>query len=92
MEIYLIYVEDRVKQFLFASADRKEAEQIRNYINNNMLEKRGTCYTSIMANIETVPCGSFKEYLNQEKILRDIIFDRTEELEQLKRKLKQLEK
>ncbi len=89
MEIYIIYAEGR---FLFASPNREEAEQIRNYINNNMLEKRGTCYTSIMANIETVPCGSFKEYLNQEKILRDIIFDRTEELEQLKRKLKQLEK
>lgn len=91
MEIYLIFAGE-AKSFLFASPDRNEAEKIRNYINNNMVEKRDSCYTSNMAKIESIPFGSFENYLNQEKILRDIIFDRMEELEQLKRKLKTLEK
>lgn len=91
MEIYLIFIEDRVKSFLFATANRDEAEKIRNYINNNIIERRGTCYTSIMANIETIPFGSLENYLNQEKILNDIIFNRTQELESLKKKLKQLQ-
>ena len=68
MEIYLIFVEDRVKSLLFATADREEAEKIRNYINNDMIERRGICYTSIMVNIETVVFGSFEDYQNQEKI------------------------
>ena len=92
MEIYLVYVEDRVKTYIFASLDRNEAEKIRNYINNDMIEKRGTCYSSIMSNIESLPLGSFDDYKNQRKILENIIFDRTREIEQLKRKLKQLEK
>lgn len=89
MEIYIIYVEGR---FLFASPNREDAENIRNYINHKMVEKRDSCYVSIMANIESIPYGTYEDYLNQDKILKDIIFSRTGELEQLKRKLKQLEK
>ena len=88
MEIYLVYVEDRVKTYIFASLDRNEAEKIRNYINNDMIEKRGTCYSSIMSNIESLPLGSFDDYKNQRKILEDIIFYRTREIEILKEKLK----
>ncbi len=91
MEIYLVFVGE-AKTFLFASSDRKDAEKIRNYVNHNMVEKRDSCYTSIMANIESVPFGSFEDYLNEENILRDIIFDRGKELESLKRKLKRIQK
>ena len=87
MEIYLITKEDREKCYLFATQTRDDAEKIKNYLNNEMIEKRGISYTSMMVNIESIPFGSFNDYINKEKILRDIIFERTRELESLKNKL-----
>ena len=87
MEIYLITKEDRDKTFLFATKTRDEAEKIKNYLNNQMLENRGICYASIMTNVEAIPFGTYEDYLNKEKILKDIIFERTRELELLKNQL-----
>ncbi len=89
MEIYLVFVGE-AKSLLFATSVREDAEKIRNYINHNMVEKRDSCYAVIMANIESVSFGTFEDYINQEKILSDIIFDREKELEKLKKKLKSL--
>ena len=91
MEIYLITKDDCWdKVYLFATHTREEAEKIKNYLNNHMIEKRGMCDTSMMVNIETIPSGTFDDYMNKEIIIRDIIFERTQELELLKNKLDSL--
>ena len=92
MEIYLIYEEDREKNYLFAAQTRSEAEKIQNYLNNEKVNKRGNCYTSIMTKIESIPFGTLDDYVNKERTLNDIIFERTRELESLKEKLKKISK